>query len=96
MYDYMMFNNKDALSDIALNYFGRKITYKQLNDEIEKCAQALTAMGIGQGDVVSLNMLSMPETVYLLYAINRLGAICNFLVANGTCKFRSNGAPIPK
>ncbi len=84
MYDYMMFNNKDALSDIALNYFGRKITYKQLNDEIEKCAQALTAMGIGQGDVVSLNMLSMPETVYLLYAINRLGAICNFLVANGT------------
>ena len=67
MYDYMMFNNKDALSDIALNYFGRKITYKQLNDEIEKCAQALTVMGIGQGDVVSLNMLSMPETVYLLY-----------------------------
>lgn len=84
MYEYMMSRNRGNLSDTAINYFGRKITYGQLDEQISKCAKALAGMGIGQGDVVSLNMLAMPETVYLLYAINRLGAICNFLVLNGT------------
>ena len=84
MYEYMMSRNKESLSDTAINYFGKKITYGQLDEQITKCVKALEGMGIGQGDVVSLNMLSMPETVYLLYAINRLGAICNFLVVNGT------------
>ena len=84
MYEYMMSRNRENLQDIAINYFGKKITYGQLDEQISKCAKALAGMGIGRGDVVSLNMLAMPETVYLLYAINRLGAICNFLVLNGT------------
>ena len=29
-------------------------------------------------------MLSMPEAVYLLYAVNKLGAVANFLVLNAT------------
>lgn len=86
MYEYMMSRNRGNLSDTAINYFGKKITYGQLDEQISKCAKALAGMGIGRGDVVSLNMLAMPETVYLLYAINRLGAICNFLVLTNTAE----------
>ena len=34
--------------------------------------------------MVSLCVLAMPEAVYLLYAINKIGAIANMLVLNAT------------
>ena len=84
MYDYMTARNSGRLDSPALNYFGRKITHRQLQTEIDRCARALTACGVKSGDVVSLCLLSMPEAVYLLYAVNKLGAVANFLVLNAT------------
>ena len=66
------------------NYFGRKITHRLLQTEIDRCARALIACGIKAGDVVSLCLLAIPEAVYLLYAVNKLGAVANFLVLNAT------------
>ena len=79
MYDYMTACNAERMNEPALNYFGRKITHRQLQAEIDRCARALTAYGVKAGDVVSLCLLAVPETVYLLYAINKLGAIANML-----------------
>ena len=42
-------NNKDYPNDIALLYFGRRITYKKLFTEIEKCAKSLKQIGIKEG-----------------------------------------------
>lgn len=44
---------------------------------IDKTAKALHSIGVGKGDIVSLCLLTMPETVYSVYAINHLGAVCN-------------------
>lgn len=55
-----------------------------MQEQIDKCAKALTAYGVRKGDVVSLCVLAMPEAVYLLYAINKIGAIANMLVLNAT------------
>ena len=84
MYDYMTSCNADRMDASALNYFGRKITHRQMQEQIDKCAKALTAYGVRKGDVVSLCVLAMPEAVYLLYAINKIGAIANMLVLNAT------------
>lgn len=84
MYDYMTACNVGRLDEPALNYFGRKITHRQLQTEIDRCARALIACGIKAGDVVSLCLLAIPEAVYLLYAVNKLGAVANFLVLNAT------------
>ena len=84
MYDYMTACNAGRLDEPALNYFGRKITHRQLQTEIDRCARALIACGIKAGDVVSLCLLAIPEAVYLLYAVNKLGAVANFLVLNAT------------
>lgn len=45
MYEYMMSGNRDRLSDTAINYFGRKITYGQLDEQITKCAKAWNYVG---------------------------------------------------
>lgn len=84
MYDYMCHCNEDRLDAPALNYFGRIITHRGLRKKVDACARALTAYGVKAGDLVGLCLLPMPETVYLFYAANQLGAVCNFLVLNAT------------
>ena len=46
MYEYLYEYNKNYLSNIALNYFGRKITYKEMFENIDKVAVALQARTI--------------------------------------------------
>lgn len=75
MYEYLYERNKNNLSDIALNYFGKKTTYKDLFDNIDIIATALQAYGVKKGDKVGVCVLTSPEAVYLLYAINKVGAI---------------------
>ncbi len=79
MYEAIYENNKDHLQDIALNYFGHRITYGELLANIEKTAKAFWNLGIRSGDVVMLCLVNMPETVYTIYALNRLGAIINLV-----------------
>lgn len=55
-----------------------------MQEKIDACAKALSAYGVKAGDIVSLCTLAMPEAVYLLYAINKIGAIANMLVLNAT------------
>ena len=84
MYDYLTSCNVDRMDEAALNYFGKKVTHRQMQEKIDACARALIAYGVRAGDAVSLCVLAMPEAVYLLYAINKIGAIANMLVMNAT------------
>lgn len=66
-------------NEIALNYFGRKFTYKDLLNRIEICAKALKASGVRKGDVVTILMPNTPEAVISFYAVNKIGAIANMI-----------------
>jgi len=82
LYDYMIEKNRDHMDFTAINFFGKKITYGKFDNQIQECAKALIAHGVRAGDIVSVCMLTIPEALVLLYAINRVGAVCNFLVLN--------------
>lgn len=71
--------NINMLDRQALDYYGRRITYKELFSQIDKTAGALAFLGVKPGDVVSVCMINSPETIYLLYAINKIGAIANMI-----------------
>ena len=79
MYELLWQSNQEHLNHTALNYYGRKITYGQLFDQIEATAKAFSAAGVKQGDVVAICTVNTPEMVYSLYALNRLGAIANMI-----------------
>lgn len=78
-YELIRRGNDGHLNDIALIYFDRKISYGQMFDGIESAAKAFAALGIMQGDIVILCMVNMPETIYALYALDRLGAVANLI-----------------
>ena len=79
IYEYLWENNKDHLDDIAIIYFNRKITYGELFENIDKTASALLALGVKPGEIVTVAMPSIPEALYAVYALNKIGAVANMI-----------------
>lgn len=79
IYEYLWENNKNHLDDVALIYFGKRITYKKLFENIDKAAKAFLSLGVKEGDIVSICSVTTPEIIYCLYALNRIGATANML-----------------
>ena len=85
--DYPDFSISDALFEsatkypkqVALTFQGLDTTYKKLVPQIKQAAKAFYAMGIRPGDVVTVCMPNMPQTVISLYAINSIGAIASMI-----------------
>ena len=79
IYEYLWKNNKEYPFDIAINYYGRKITYRELFDSIDATAKGFAALGVKQGDIVTVALPSVPEALYCVYALNKLGAVANMI-----------------
>ena len=79
LYQVIYEQNKDHQSDYAFNYFGKRITYGKLLCEIDRCARALVRLGVKPDDIVTIMGLSAPETFYVAYACNKIGAIINLI-----------------
>ena len=59
----------------ALIFMGKKISYRELEAQVNRFAWALTAIGVQQGDRVALLLPNMPQFVIANYAALRIGAI---------------------
>lgn len=79
LYEHIYSRNKDNMSSNALMYFGKRITYKEMFHEIDIVASAFASIGVKEGEIVSFLMPTIPETIYALYAVNKIGAIANML-----------------
>lgn len=79
MYEYVYECNKNHFDDIALIYSNKSITYRTMFNKIDTLAQGFTDLGITDKDTVTLLVLSQPETVYIVYALNKIGANINFV-----------------
>lgn len=79
IYDNIYNSNRDYQDDIALIYFGKKITYRHLFTQVDKTAKALAACGVKRGDNVALCMPAVPEAIYAILACNKMGANVNML-----------------
>ena len=79
IFEYMWDNNKDNPSDIAINYMGRKITYKELFENIDKTASAFIKAGVKEKEIVTVALPSIPEALYCVYALNKIGAVANMI-----------------
>ncbi|MBQ9459339.1 MAG: acyl--CoA ligase [Oscillospiraceae bacterium] len=79
MYEAAFAGNEAYMDKVIFEFYGRKITAKRFFEKVNDVAAALTAMSIKRGDTVTICMLNTPETVYLMYAINKIGAIANRL-----------------
>jgi cyclohexanecarboxylate-CoA ligase len=54
-----------------------RLTYRELAEEVDRATRALRALGIEQGDVVSIQLPNWYEYLVLALAVSRVGGILN-------------------
>ena len=59
----------------ALVFQGRRWSFAQVEDEVERAARALVAAGVQPGDKVALWLMNRPEWLFLFYAVARVEAV---------------------
>ena len=59
----------------ALIYFGKIITYRELDGLVDRFSKALIGIGIGPGDKVAMIMPNVPQMTVAIYACYRIGAV---------------------
>jgi len=62
---------------IAIVDRGRRVTYGELKTRVDRAAAGLAALGIGPGDVVTIQLPNWVEFAYVFFALERLGAVAN-------------------
>ncbi len=77
IYSFLKESNQHRLHDTIIYYYGTRITVKQLIERIDRVADAFAALGVKEGDTVSLLSASTPESIAVLYALNKIGATLN-------------------
>ncbi|HVL33857.1 MAG TPA: long-chain fatty acid--CoA ligase [Actinomycetota bacterium] len=70
---------RDFPNNIALDFQGVTMTYRQLDDAVDKMASVLTQLGVQKGTRVGTVTPNTPQMVIMYYATLRLGGImvCN-------------------
>ena len=77
IYSLLKEYNQERLQQTAMYFYGTRITVKRLIERIDVCADAFAALGVKQGDTVSMLSASTPESIVALYALNKIGATLN-------------------
>lgn len=63
----------------ALIFRKKHIKYKELINKINIVSHKLKTLGFKKDDVITIVLPNIPFTVYILYAINQIGAIANLI-----------------
>lgn len=71
--------SKENLNKTAITYFSKSISYKSFLYKVERLAVSLFSLGIKKGDIVLVALPNVPQAVFVLYALNRIGAVPAFV-----------------
>src|SRR5262245_41772827 len=55
----------------------QRVTYVELRDRVDRTAAALQSLGLGPGDVVTIQLPNWVEFAYVFFACERVGAVAN-------------------
>ena len=61
--------------NIAITFFGKKLSYKKLSESVDRFATALSDLGIKKGDKFSIFLPNCPQFVIAFFAALKVGAI---------------------
>ncbi len=59
----------------ATIYMGGQLTYRQLQEEVDRLAASLHELGISKGDRVAIMMPNCPQAIITYYAVESLGGV---------------------
>jgi long-chain acyl-CoA synthetase len=86
MYEAILQSANRCLDSIAYDFLDYTSTYRQFVSEIDKCADALAAIGLKKGERITISMPTSPQGIICFYAANKLGAVSSMIHPLSTIK----------
>ena len=81
IYEYAKHGLALSADKPAIWYYGKSMTYQELFRCIDNVADHLYALGVREGSVVTIHLPNCPQAVMAVYAVAKLGGICNIVHA---------------
>lgn len=81
IYEYAKQSLELYKSKTALSFYGRDINYGCLFEKIDNVADNLYQFGVRCGTVVTIHLPNCPQAIISIYAVAKLGGICNMVHA---------------
>ena len=83
-FDGSMFDAVKKIADkypknVAFDFMHKSTTYSKMVSQIEECAKALKTIGVREGDRVTIALPNCPQAIYMFYAVNLVGGVCNMI-----------------
>ncbi len=75
LHDYLRFQAGEIPNKAAIIFYGRTITYQELNEASDRFAAYLLSKGIKKGDRVGVFLLNCPQYAIAHFGIQKIGAI---------------------
>jgi long-chain acyl-CoA synthetase len=79
MYDKVAEIARHYPNNIAYDFMGGKVRYKDFINKVDNCARALAAIGVKEGEAVTICMPNSPQAIIMFYAVNKIGGIANMV-----------------
>ncbi len=80
IYQEILKSVKEFPNGLAVYYQGKRISFRRLSKLIDRTADILVnRLGVQRGDVLLIAQPNIPEVLFLFYAANKIGAICDFV-----------------
>lgn len=79
IYEYARQGLEISPDKTALWFYGKSISYRELFRCIDNAADNLYALGVRQGTVVTIHLPNCPQAAIAVYAVAKLGGICNMV-----------------
>jgi long-chain acyl-CoA synthetase len=79
LYEALMASTRKAPDAVAFHFLGSTSTYRELSEAVDRCADALAALGLRSGDRITISMPTSPQGVIPFYAAGKLGAVASLI-----------------
>src|SRR3989339_1677 len=97
VHEYLRIRAKEAPEKTAIIFYGREISYKELDEASERFARYLISNGIQKGDRVGIFLLNCPQYAIAHFGIQKAGAVvcpCSPLFKELELEYELNDADI--
>ncbi len=86
MYEALTRSVNKVPDKIAWECLNTECSYKEFDDQISRCSNALAHLGLKKGDRITIAMPTMPQGIICFYAANKLGAVASMIHPLSTAK----------
>jgi long-chain acyl-CoA synthetase len=79
LYEALIESTHQTPDAVAFDFLGSTSTYRELGEAVDRCADALAALGLAAGDRITISMPTSPQGVIPFYAAGKLGAVASLI-----------------